>query len=48
MIRGLNYSEKDLEKKDFRMLYPEDGEDNVLSNPDGVMVDKSSTCETPL
>ncbi len=30
------------------MLYPEDWEDNVLSNPDGIMVDKSSTCEIPL
>ncbi|WP_129582722.1 PAS domain S-box protein, partial [Methanolobus psychrotolerans] len=48
LIRSLNYSEKDLEMKDFLMLYPEDWEDDVLSTLDEIMAGKSSTCEIPL
>jgi PAS domain S-box-containing protein len=48
LIRSLKYSEKDLEMKDFLMLYPQDWEDDVLLNLDGIMTGKSSTCETPL
>ena len=48
LVRSLNYSEKDLEMKDFLMLYPEDWEDDVLSTLDEIMAGKSSTCDIPL
>ncbi len=48
LVRSLKYSEKDLEMKDFLMLYPEDQEDDILSSLDEIMADKSSTCEIPL
>jgi PAS domain S-box-containing protein len=44
----LNYTVKDLEMKDFLMLYPEGWEDDVLSTLDEIMAGKSSTSEIPL
>jgi PAS domain S-box-containing protein len=44
----LNYTPKDLEMKDFLMLYPEGWEDDVLSTLDEIMAGKSSTSEIPL
>ncbi|WP_407355146.1 PAS domain S-box protein [Methanolobus sp. WCC5] len=48
LMKNLKYSAKDLEMKDFLMLYPEDWEDDVLSTLDEIMEGKSSTCEIPL
>ena len=48
LTQVLNYSPRDLETKDFLMLYPEDWEDEVLSTLDEIMAGKSSTCEIPL
>jgi PAS domain S-box-containing protein len=44
----LNYTVKDLEMKDFLMLYPEGWEDDVLSTLDEIMAGKSSTSDIPL
>ncbi|MDG6244949.1 MAG: PAS domain S-box protein [Methanolobus sp.] len=48
LMSTLKYSAKDLHMKDFLMLYPEEWEDDVLSNLDEIMEGKSSTCEIPL
>lgn len=48
LVQNLKYSEQDLVMKDFLMLYPENWEDDVLSNLDEIMSGKSSTCEIPL
>jgi PAS domain S-box-containing protein len=48
LIDKLKYTVKDLEMKDFLMLYPEGWEDDVLSTLDEIMAGKSSTSEIPL
>ncbi|MDI3486190.1 MAG: hypothetical protein PWQ51_1495 [Methanolobus sp.] len=48
LIEILNYSSRDLEMKDFLMLYPQDWEDDVLSTLDEIMAGKLSTCDIPL
>lgn len=46
--KHLKYEERDLYMKDFLLLYPQGWEDDVLSNLDEIMEDKSSFCEIPL
>lgn len=48
LIKNLNYSAKDLEMKDFLILYPEGWDGDVLSTLDEIMAGKSSTSEIPL
>jgi PAS domain-containing protein len=46
--KQLNYEDRDLYMKDFLLLYPQGWENDVLSNLDEIMEDKSSFCEVPL
>ena len=46
--KHLNYEDGDLYMRDFLILYPEGWEDDVLSNLDEIMEDKSSFCAIPL
>ncbi|MDI3539843.1 MAG: hypothetical protein PWQ52_966, partial [Methanolobus sp.] len=46
--RHLKYEDRDLYMKDFLLLYPQGWEDDVLSNLDEIMENKSSHCEIPL
>ncbi|MDP2218567.1 MAG: PAS domain-containing protein [Methanolobus sp.] len=46
--KHLNYEDRDLYMKDFLLLYPQGWENDVLSNLDEIMEDKSSFCEIPL
>lgn len=48
LSQSLNYYVRDLEMKDFLMLYPEDWEDDVLSTLDEIMAGKLSACDIPL
>ncbi|SFM71101.1 PAS domain-containing protein [Methanolobus profundi] len=48
LVQSLNYTPRDLEMKDFLMLYPDDWEDDVLSTLDEIMAGKLSTCDIPL
>ncbi|MBP1909590.1 PAS domain-containing protein [Methanolobus bombayensis] len=48
LIDILKYSPRDLEMKDFLMLYPQDWENEVLSTLDEIMAGKLSTCDIPL
>ncbi|MDK2833889.1 MAG: hypothetical protein PWP63_976 [Methanolobus sp.] len=46
--RHLKYEDRELYMKDFLLLYPQGWEDDVLSNLDEIMENKSSHCEIPL